>query len=74
MSRTINLSLDENEALAKCVSAKVGVSAIERLPEGGVRLVCMSADGAERLRRKLKSHVIKGEVARSHYRPRQENR
>ena len=74
MSRTINLSLDENEALAKCVSAKVGVSAIERLPAGGVRLVCMSTDGAERLRRKLKSHVMKGEVTRSHYRPRQDMR
>lgn len=71
MSRTINLSLDEREVRAKCLSAKVGVSAIERLPDGGVRLVCMSTDGAERLRRKLKAHVIKGDVVRSDYRPRQ---
>lgn len=74
MSRAINLSLDESEAIAKCQSAKVGVSAIERLPSGGVRLVCMSTDGADKLRRKLKSHVIKGDVVRSHYRPRQDAR
>lgn len=74
MSRAINLSLGETEAMAKCLSAKVGVSAIERLPSGGVRLVCMSMDGAERLRRTLKSHLIKGEVVRSHYRPRQDAR
>lgn len=74
MSRTINLSLDEGDVISKCLSAKVGVSAIERLPTGGVRLVCMSVDGAQRLRRKLKSHLIKGEVVRSHYRPRQDQR
>ena len=74
MTRTVNLSLDEGEVIAKCLTAKVGVSAIESLPSGGVRLVCMSADGAERVRRKLKAHVIKGPVVRSHYRPRQELR
>ncbi|MGI8704283.1 MAG: hypothetical protein ACR2JJ_00520 [Sphingomicrobium sp.] len=74
MSRTINLSLDEGAVIAKCQTAKVGVSAIETLPSGGVRLVCMSTDGADRLRRKLKSHLIKGDVARSHYRPRQDAR
>ena len=74
MSRAINLSLDEGDVIAKCQSAKVGVSTIERLPSGGVRVVCMSMDGADRLRRKLKSHVIKGDVVRSHYRPRQDMR
>jgi hypothetical protein len=74
LSRAINLSLDESEAMAKCQSAKIGISAIERLPSGGVRLVCMSTDGADKLRRKLKSHVIKGDVVRSHYRPRQDAR
>lgn len=71
MSRTLNLTLDEGQATAKCQSADVGISAIEPLPGGGVRLVCMSTDGAERLRQKLKSHIIKGEVVRSSYRPRQ---
>lgn len=74
MSRTINLSLNEGDVIAKCQTAKVGVSAIETLPSGGVRLVCMSMDGADKLRRKLKSHLIKGDVVRSHYRPRQDAR
>jgi hypothetical protein len=31
--------------------------------------VCMSSDGAERIRRKLKSYIIKGEVTRERHRP-----
>src|SRR2546421_6841587 len=31
--------------IARCLSEKVNISAIERLPQGGVRLVCMSVDG-----------------------------
>lgn len=69
MSRAINLSMDEADVLARCQSESVGVSAIERLPQGGVRLVCMSVDGAELIRRKLKSHIIKGEVIRQRHRP-----
>jgi hypothetical protein len=45
------------------------VSAIERLVDGGVRLVCMSVNGAELIRKKLKRHLIKGEVTRERYRP-----
>jgi hypothetical protein len=69
MSRAINLSMGEAEVLARCVSESVGVSAIERLPQGGVRLVCMSGHGAELIRRKLKSYIIKGEVTRERHRP-----
>lgn len=69
MSRAIFLSMAESDVLAKCASEKVGVSAIERLPQTGVRLVCMSADGADTMRRKLKSHLIKGEVVREKHRP-----
>jgi len=70
MSRALNVSLTEAEVLAKCGTSHVGVSAIETLPEGGVRLVCMSSDGAERMRRKFRSHLIKGNVVRERYRPR----
>ena len=70
MSRALNVSLSEAEVLAKCNNQAVGVSAIESLPEGGVRLVCMSSDGADLMRRKFKSHLIKGEVARERHRPR----
>jgi hypothetical protein len=69
MSRAINLSMGEADVLARCQSESVGVSAIERLPQGGVRLVCMSGHGAELIRRKLKSYIIKGEVTRERHRP-----
>ena len=69
MSRAIYLSMAEDAVLARCATEKVGVSAIERLPSSGVRLVCMSMDGADTIRRKLKSHLIKGEVAREKHRP-----
>jgi hypothetical protein len=62
MSRVILLSMSEGEAVAKCLEAKVGVSAIERLVSGGVRLVCMSSDGAQTIRKKLKARVIEGHV------------
>ena len=70
MTRTIHLSMGEGDVVARCLNEKVGVSAIERLPEGGVRLVCMSVDGAEVIRRKLKQHLIKGDVTRERFRPR----
>jgi hypothetical protein len=69
MSRALHLSLDEGAVITRCLTEKVGVSAIERLPQGGVRLVCMSSDGAALIRRKLKAHLITGEVARQRHRP-----
>lgn len=70
MTRAVLLSMAEAEVRAKCLAANVGVSAIERLVDGGVRLVCMSGNGAEIIRKKLKSHLIKGEAVRERYRPR----
>ena len=69
MSRAISLSMAEADVVARCQRENVGVSAIEPLPQGGVRLVCMSVDGAELIRRKLKGHLIKGEVVRERRRP-----
>jgi hypothetical protein len=69
VSRVLLLSMNEADVLTKCRDAKVGVSAIERLPSGGVRLVCMSGSGAETMRKKLKAHVIQGEVTRERHRP-----
>lgn len=70
MSRTVLLSMTEAQVLAKCKAAEVGVSAIENLHGGGVRLVCMSMAGAETIRKTLKSSLIVGEVTRERYRPR----
>ncbi len=69
MSRVINLTLDEGVVVIRCLSEKVGISAIERLPQGGVRLVCMSTEGAELVRRKLKRYLINGDVTRERHRP-----
>ena len=69
MSRVINLTLDEGVVVIRCLSEKVGISAIEPLPQGGVRLVCMSSEGAELVRRKLKRYLINGDVTRERHRP-----
>ena len=64
MSRAMNLTLAEAEVLASCKSAGVAISAIEVLPTGGTHLVCLTGDGAEEIRRKLKKHLIEGRVRR----------
>ena len=46
MSRVVHLNLDEDVVVIRCMSENVGISAIERLPGGGVRLVYMSTEGA----------------------------
>ena len=69
MSRVVLLSLAEKQVRANCADADVGVSVIESLRDGGVRLVCMSALGAELIRKKLKNHLIEGDVVRERYRP-----
>ena len=69
MNRVVFIKLDEGQVVAKCLKEKVGISAIERLPSGGVRLVCNSSEGAGTMMRKLKSHLIKGEVVRERHRP-----
>jgi len=69
MSRVLFVSLDEGQVVAQCLAANVGISAIERLPAGGVRLVCMSSDGASEMMRKFKRHLMTGEVVRERHRP-----
>ena len=65
MSRAINLNLSEADAREQCSTRSIGVSAIEKLPDGGVRLVCMSSEGAALLRRRLKSQLINDTVRRT---------
>lgn len=69
MSRTIFLAMNEGEVVARCLAEKVGVSVIEHLPGGGVRLVCMSSEGAARLRSKLRSKLMQDDVLRVRHRP-----
>ena len=70
MSRVLFVALDEGDVVARCLTEKVGVSAIERIPAGGVRLVCMSSEGADRMRRKFKRQLITEAVTRQLHRPR----
>ena len=60
MSRTLFVSLGEGEVIARCLTEKVAISAIERLPSGGVRLVCTSSGGAERMRKVFKKQLLEG--------------
>lgn len=70
MSRVVHLKLDQGVVVVRCLSEQVGVSAIEALPAGGVRLVTTSSEGADRIRKKLKSYLIKEEVVvRERFRP-----
>lgn len=69
MSRVLFVSLDEGQIVTQCLAQKVGISAIERLPGGGVRLVCMSNDGAALMTRKFKKHLMDKTAARTPHRP-----
>lgn len=69
MSRVLFLDLDQATVVTKCLAEDVGISAIERLPQGGTRLVCMSSDGAATMTHKLKKHLIQGDVVRAAHRP-----
>lgn len=69
MSRVVHLNPDVGVVVIRCMSENVGLSAMERLSSGGVRLVCTSSEGAARIRHKLKGYVIAGTVTREKYRP-----
>lgn len=69
MSRAVFVSLDEGQVVARCLARKVGISAIERLPAGGVRLVCNSVEGAGEMTRDLKKFLISDTAPRQKLRP-----
>lgn len=69
MSRVLFVNLDESQIASKCSIENVGISAMERLPHGGTRLVCMSMAGAERMSTKLKKHLMQEEGVRTAHRP-----
>ena len=62
-----------NDLLGCCFSIKVlaicAVSPInfQPLPDGGTRLVCVSPDGADKMRKKLKKSLIDGTVTRHRF-------
>jgi hypothetical protein len=58
MSRAVSLTLDEGVIVIRCLSENVALSAIEALPGGGARIVCMTNEGAALIRRKLKRYLV----------------
>ena len=69
MSRVLFVSLDEDKIIARCKAEDVGISALESLPKGGMRLVCKSVEGAALMSLKLKTHLMSGDVTRTLHRP-----
>ena len=69
MSRVLLLNMSPAAATTEFDKLGVGISALEGLTSGGVRLVCMSVDGAEKARKKFSSKLLKGEVMRTRHRP-----
>lgn len=64
MSAAINLAVSEAKIAVHCAIAGISISAIETLPAGGCRLVCLRIDGAEQIRLHFQDHVIEGPVQR----------
>ena len=69
MTRAFNLSMTEAQIVRHCRENNIAVSALEVLPDGGVRLVCMTGYGAGQIRSKLAGRIIEGEVRRERFRP-----
>ena len=69
MSRVLLVALEERQVVAGCLAENVSISTIEQLASGGVRLVCNTMEGAARMARKFKPHLIDGVVIRERRRP-----
>jgi hypothetical protein len=62
LNRAVLLKMSEQAIVAHCKAKDIGISSLGKIPTGGVRLVCMSSDGAERIRGELKSSLMKGDT------------
>lgn len=69
MSREIYLNVSQGFVVAQCLEHKVGISTIASLACGGTRLVCMSVEGADTMRRKLKKNLMKDDGKRERHGP-----
>lgn len=69
MSRAINLAMTEAEVIQHCADKSIAISVLEKLPDGGVRLVCKSSFDAVHVRSKLKARIMDDNVRRAPRRP-----
>ena len=65
MSRAINLSAAPDVVTDLCAKNAIPISSIEPLESGGTRVVLLTSDGAETIRRKMKAQILLGPVVRS---------
>jgi len=70
LSRALFVALPVADVIAGCNAADVTISAIETIPQGGVRLVTASSHGAAVMTRKFKGKIITTPVIRERFRPR----
>ena len=63
MSRAVFLNMSEKAVIAHCEAEKIGISSLKSSPTGATRLVCMSVDGAAKVRQQLKGKLMKDEDA-----------
>lgn len=70
MTRAVNLAMAVAAVVKHCEDKGIAISVLEALPEGGVRLVCSSVDGADQIRSKLRRHILADDARRQKIRPR----
>ena len=69
MSREINLAMTAEEVVKHCRDKDIGISVLEALPDGGVRLVCSSGHDAHQIRARLSKRIMEGSPRRTRFRP-----
>ena len=57
MSRAVFLNMTEKAVVAHCAAENIGISSIGKVASGRTRLVCMSVNGAAKIREQLKAKV-----------------
>lgn len=65
MSRAINLNVPQADVEAMCARRSVTISAIERLPDGGTRVVLMNTDDTATIAAAFRTKIIDGTVRRT---------
>ena len=71
MSRAIFVNASQPDVTAMCGRHNITISAIERLVDGGTRVVLMNADDTAVIARAFKSKIIAGAAKRVPFSPRQ---
>lgn len=64
MSRAINVSLNEAEVKKLCDAKGIAISAMEPLPSGGTRVICVLMEGTDAVRAAVGKKVLDDKVRR----------